>query len=197
MTAASPHDYFLGLVDKVLGCAVVLPDEGPAPLERGVCAVIDVLDKTARSGAKVMAVGNGGSAAIASHLQTDLCHSLGIRSMVFEEGALLTCLSNDYGYTVAYERLVNLWAQAGDVLVAISSSGKSENILRAVGAAKSRGCTVITMSAFAGDNPLRGLGHINFYVPVMTFGEAELAHSMLAHYITDRAQGCVGKGGTR
>lgn len=139
-----------------------------------------------RLGRKVLVIGNGGSAAIASHMQTDLCHSLGIRGLVFNEPPLLTALANDNGYENAFQRLVDLWADGGDVLVAISSSGRSANILNACVAARARGMTVLTFSGFGADNPLRGLGDLNVYVANASYGPVESAHAVLVHHLTDR-----------
>jgi len=134
---------------------------------------------------KVMIIGNGGSAAIASHMQTDLCHSLGIRGLVFNEPPLLTALANDHGYEHAFRRLVKLWADEGDVLVAISSSGKSPNILGACAEARERGLSLITFSGFGPDNPLRRLGDVNFYVASDRYGPVETGHAVLIHHLTD------------
>lgn len=134
-----------------------------------------------------MLVGNGGSAAIVSHMQNDLCKAVGVRAMVFNEPPLLTALSNDHGYGCVFERPVDLWAESGDLLLAISSSGQSENILRAARSAKARGCQILTLSGFLADNPLRGMGHLNFYAPSQVYGYVELVHSVLAHFLTDCA----------
>lgn len=136
---------------------------------------------------KMMLIGNGGSAAIVSHMQNDLCKVVGVRAMVFNEPPLLTAFANDYGYEFAFEHLVALWADPGDLLLAVSSSGQSENILRAVRASRTRQCRVITFSGFSPDNPLRQMGDLNFYVPSQIYGHVELAHSALSHLLTDSA----------
>lgn len=136
---------------------------------------------------KIILIGNGGSAAIASHMQNDLCQSVGVRALVFNEAPLLTALSNDYGYEKAFERLVGLWADPGDLLIAISSSGRSESILRAVRAARAAGSSVLTLSGFDSENPLRKMGELNFYVRSKAYGEVESVHTVLSHYLTDRA----------
>lgn len=134
-----------------------------------------------------MLIGNGGSAAITSHMRNDLCKAIGIRAMVLNDPPLLTALSNDHGYTCAFERSVELWANSGDLLLAISSSGQSESILRAGQAAVAQGCQIITLSGFQADNPLRYMAHLNYYAPSQVYGYVELAHSVLAHLMTDRA----------
>ena len=140
-------------------------------------------------GNKVMFVGNGGSAAIASHMATDLSKNGGIRSMAFNDAAAITCFSNDYDYDQVFSRQLSLHAASEDVLVAISSSGNSANILNAVAAAKERGCTAITMSGFGADNRLRTRGDYNVYVPCAEYGFVEIMHHCLCHAITDLSMG--------
>jgi len=137
------------------------------------------------SGNKLMFVGNGASAAISSHMSTDFWKTGGIRAVAFNDSSLLTCIGNDYGYKHVFEKPVEMFADKGDVLVAISSSGRSENILRAVRAALSKGCCVITLSGFEPDNPLFFLGDINFYVPVSAYGPVEVAHHSICHCVLD------------
>lgn len=146
-------------------------------------------------GRKVLVIGNGGSAAIASHMQTDLCHSLKIRGLVFNEPPLLTALANDNGYENAFQRLVDLWADPQDVLVAISSSGRSPNILNACAAARARGLWILTLSGFGADNPLRGCGDANLYVANASYGPVESAHAVLVHELTDRVLARLRGGG--
>jgi D-sedoheptulose 7-phosphate isomerase len=154
--------------------------------EKGFDLIISSLQKLNNSQNKVMIIGNGGSAAIASHLQNDLCKAAGIRAMVFTEPPLLTALSNDISYIAAYRELITLWADKGDILVAISSSGQSQNILDAVSAARDCGCgEIITLSGFRNDNPLRSSGDINLYTSSNEYGYVELVHSVLAHFISD------------
>ena len=96
-------------------------------------------------------------------------------------------LANDHGYGCVFERPIQLWVDAGDVLVAISSSGRSENILRAIEAAQARQCRVVTLSGFRPDNPLRRTGELNFYVASETYGFVEVAHAALTHFLADSA----------
>ena len=154
-------------------------------LDEGTQKIIEQIISIKNFNKKIMIVGNGGSAAIASHIHNDLCKSVGMRAMVFNETPLLTAFSNDLSYTVAFENLVNLWADNGDMLIAISSSGKSENIIRAAKAASAKGSKVVTLSGFKHDNPLRYMGQVNFFVPSEEYGYVELIHSIIAHYISD------------
>ena len=144
-------------------------------------AGIDIAANMILSANKVIIIGNGGSAAIASHMRTDLC-LMGVRAMAFDGHSLLTALANDYGYNEAFERLVMLWADHNDLLIAISSSGQSENIL---GSVRSTLASIITFSGFEPDNPLRSEGFLNFYVPSLDYGVVEVSHSISVHFLTD------------
>jgi D-sedoheptulose 7-phosphate isomerase len=134
---------------------------------------------------KVIFIGNGGSAAVASHQAIDYWRNGGFPAIAFNDGALLTCISNDFGYEQVFSKPIATFAQPGDVLVAISSSGQSANILAGARQGNQTGCYVITLSAFKPDNPLRQLGDINFYVPTMAYGFAEITHLCICHCILD------------
>ena len=156
-------------------------------LDGGVEQAVELLMAARAFKRKVMLVGNGGSAAIVSHVHNDLSKTLGIRALVFNETPLLTALANDSSYAHVFERPVESWAEAGDVLVAVSSSGASESILRAAKAASDRECELITLSGFRADNALRTRGRVNFYVASGVYGLVETAHAALLHCITDGA----------
>ena len=147
-------------------------------------AVALVRGQTA-AGRKVIFVGNGGSAGIASHQAVDYWKNGRMRAVSFNDGALLTCVGNDFGYAHVFEKPIEMFADAGDVLIAISSSGRSENILRAAHAGARTGCRVITLSGFAPDNPLRRLGEVNFYLPSDSYGYVEITHLAICHCILD------------
>jgi len=146
---------------------------------------IELILKQSAAGRKVIFIGNGGSAAIANHMAIDFWKNGGMRTKSFSDSSLLTCISNDYGYKHVFEKPIEMFADPGDVLVAISSSGKSENILNGVRAAKEKGCTVITLSGFAADNPLFNAGDINFYVPSTAYSHVEIIHHTICHYILE------------
>lgn len=149
-------------------------------------AVEMILDCKSRS-AKILLVGNGGSAAIASHLQNDLCDSVGVRAITFNEAPFLTAISNDHGYETFFGQAITLWTEKEDLLIAVSSSGRSENILLGVRECRKKEGKVITFSGFLPNNPLRQLGDINFYIPSEVYGFVETAHAALGHFLTDSA----------
>lgn len=155
-------------------------------LDDGASRAVEMfMSLAASTSGKVMLIGNGGSAAIVSHIQNDLCKAVGLRAMVFNEPPLLTALSNDDGYETAFEQCVRLWASPADLLFCVSSSGNSENLLRAMRTAASRGTKSITMSGFKPNNSLRQMGDLNFYVPAQAYGFVEVSHQALGHFLTD------------
>ncbi len=177
--------YFLELGD-MLG-RVEASDQAGATLayDEGIRRATGLVRGQTATGHKVIFVGNGGSAAIASHQAVDYWKNGGMRAIAFSDPALLTCVGNDFGYPHVFEKPVAMFADPGDVLIAISSGGRSENILRAVAAAVETGCRVITMSGFRPDNPLRGRGELNFYVPSESYGYVEITHLAVCHCIVD------------
>ena len=134
---------------------------------------------------KVIFIGNGGSATVASHQAIDYWRNGNIPAITFNDSALMTCISNDFGYEQVFSKPISTFAQSGDILFAISSSGQSANILAGVRQAIEMDCHVITLSAFQPNNPLRRLGHLNFYVPTMSYGFAEIMHLCICHCILD------------
>lgn len=161
-----------------------------------VASVVDWTCATARAahaaGNKLMFIGNGGSAGIASHLAIDYTKNGGMRALAFNDGAALTCLGNDLGYDQVFARQIAMHARADDLLIAISSSGQSSNILNAVVSARQAGCRVLTLSGFDPDNPLRRMGDANLYVPSAEYGFVEITHLALCHCILDLAMGWRG-----
>lgn len=158
-------------------------------IERAVKIVNDIQEKNK----KVMMVGNGGSAGIASHQTVDYWKNGGIRSIAFNDSSLLTCISNDYSYAEVFSKPIEKFADKGDAVFCISSSGGSKNILNAAEQAKKSGCSVITFSGFKTDNPLRKMGDLNFYVPSFSYGYVEILHLFIIHNILDAKLFCVNK----
>ncbi|OHB89209.1 MAG: hypothetical protein A3D89_00400 [Planctomycetes bacterium RIFCSPHIGHO2_02_FULL_52_58] len=163
----------------------------PLELSQGIGEAIHLIQSQSARGKKIIFIGNGGSSSIASHQATDFLKNGGIKAIAFTDPSLLTCVSNDLGYPRVFEVPIKMLAEGEDVLVAISSSGRSENILRGVEAARGKGCEVITMSGFTSDNPLRKTGRLNFYVPSDSYGYVEISHLTLCHCILDMMMGLV------
>lgn len=155
-------------------------------LELGLQRVTTILKKLQESKHSVYIVGNGGSAATASHIITDFINMCNLRTFVLHESSLVTCMSNDYGYEHAYERLIGIMMNPGDVLIAISSSGQSMNIHRAVKQAQILDGVVVTFSGFKADNILRQLGDINLWLDSNSYGFVEIGHLFLLHHLAEK-----------
>jgi len=148
-------------------------------------AAADLIRGVGTSNNKVIVVGNGGSAAIASHLAVDLTKVAGIRTVNFNEPSLLTCFANDYGYEHWVEKALGFHADQGDLLILVSSSGESANILNGAKRAVAMGLSILTLSGFANDNRLRSLGGINLWVNSRTYNIVENVHQIWMLSIVD------------
>jgi len=177
--------FFASLADVLLRVEVTGRTGTSLGLDAGLAAGVELVRSQTARGAKVIFIGNGGSAAIASHQAVDYWKNGGMRAIAFNDTSLLTCISNDYGFAQVFEKPVEMFADEGDVLMAISSSGRSENILRGAQAARDRRCQVVTLSGFDADNPLRRLGDLNFYAPGRSYGKVEITHLAVCHAIVD------------
>jgi len=144
---------------------------------------------TSDNGGKSIIVGNGGSAAVASHVSVDLTKNAGVRAINFNEADLLTCFSNDFGYERWVEKAVEFYADAEDLLILISSSGTSKNIMNGGRTAKQQGLKIITFSGFSGSNPLKQLGDINFWVDSKSYNIIEMTHTIWLLSIVDQIIG--------
>lgn len=154
-------------------------------LEAGFDWLGDHVQALHDAGNSVFFIGNGGSASIASHQAIDYSRNGGIRARALNDSAALTCLANDYGYADVFSRQLDMHGSKGDLLVAISSGGKSKNILNGVDAARARNMSVVTFSGFRPDNILRTLGDLNFHVDSQHYGFVEIAHLTLIHAVLD------------
>jgi len=137
-----------------------------------------ILTATQVEGKKVIIAGNGGSAAIASHCAVDFTKCAGIRCVNFNEADLITCFANDYGYDRWLEKALEFYADNGDVVILISSSGKSPNMVQAANYARSRQLRLVTFTGFASDNPVKALGQFNFWVNSRAYNVVEMTHQI-------------------
>ena len=148
--------------------------------------VRDVILEAKNNNKKILIFGNGGSAAIASHVSVDMTKNAKLRCLNFNEAGLITCFSNDYGFEHWVEKAVDFYGDEGDVLIVISSSGCSENMLNAVKAARiGNFSSVITLSGFSENNPLNKLGNINLWVDSNAYNFVENIHQIWLLTIVD------------
>jgi len=145
--------------------------------------VLRYLQRVKKNGNNIYIIGNGASSSMASHFATDFTKNAGIGSYSNNDGALLTCFGNDYSFDDSYMQMLKNLMKDGDLLIAISSSGQSKNIINAVRYLKNT--VTITLSAFKPDNPLRNSGDCNLYLPTDEYGLAESGHAYYLHLILD------------
>ncbi len=150
-------------------------------IEQQINAALQILKNTER----VFFIGNGGSNSICSHMMEDYSKIGRFPTFAFSDAALITCFANDYGYERAMEEWLRLHYKPDDLLISISSSGESKNIINAVALAKANNGKVITLTGFKDGNTLSMMGDINFYLPVTNYGIVECFHQVILHVLLD------------
>ena len=180
--------YYENLWALIRSIQVTNQDGQEMNFDQGIEWTCNLILAQAKEGRKLIFIGNGGSAAISSHLATDFWKNGGIKALAFNDSSLLTCIGNDYGYEHLFAKPILMFADPGDILMAISSSGRSPNILNGVKAAREKNCQVITFSGFYPHSPLRSLGDLNYYVPAEAYGPVEVLHHSICHCILDVLQ---------
>jgi D-sedoheptulose 7-phosphate isomerase len=133
--------------------------------------------------------GNGASAAFANHMALDWTKNGGIPTFSISDSALITALANDMGVESMFSAPIGWLAESGDVLVTVSSSGNSPNIIRAIETAREKRMKVVTLSGLQPDNASRKMGDLNFYIPGKTYGVVECTHQILLHMWLDQFLG--------
>ncbi len=161
--------------------------QGALSLEAGLGVLYTLLASVRSREARVWWAANGGSAALASHLSQDMLMRCAIASSVLGDAPLLTCSANDYGYDQVYARPLRVLMRPGDLLIAVSSSGESPNVLNAVTAARELGAQIAAFSGFRPDNRLGRAGaELSLHVPARDYGHVEIAHEALIHAVIER-----------
>lgn len=144
-----------------------------------------LFQKTSEQGGKIIFAGNGGSAAMASHVAVDITKNAGIRSITFNEYDLITTLANDYGYENWISKAIELYFDLNDLVVLISASGQSLNVINAAIKSKELGLPIITFSGMSPQNPLRNQGDINLWVDSKIYNIVEMTHHIWLLGIVD------------
>ena len=177
---ARPHTY----VDALRGVLAQLDTDA-------IEAIAEALIQAREANRAVFIVGNGGSASTASHMATDLCKVTawhgqpGVRAMSLPDNvALLTAWSNDEGYDQSFAGPVEAYVSPDDVLIAISASGNSPNVLEATRVANRIGAVTIGLTGFGGGE-LASLAQISIVVPADNYGLVEDAHLAINHALTE------------
>jgi len=140
--------------------------------------VRNIFLNTSKKKNKILIFGNGGSAAIASHVSVDLTKNAKIRTVNFNESDLITCFSNDYGFERWIEKAVDFYADKNDTLILISSSGKYKNMINACKAAKRKKVKVISFTGHTKNNPLSKISDLSLWVNSKAYNFVENTHQI-------------------
>jgi D-sedoheptulose 7-phosphate isomerase len=155
---------------------------------------VEITHEVQARGQHIYLIGNGASAAMASHFAADACKNGGLRAQAFNDGALLTCTGNDLAFEQVFALPLTRFARAGDMLITISSSGASPNILLALERAREMQLQIVTLSGRSAENASRRLGDVNFYMPADRYGLIESGHHVVLHYWLDQYLSAHGAG---
>lgn len=153
--------------------------------KRNLNRCIDVLKNTKINNTSIYIMGNGGSSAIADHMAIDFTKNAGLKAYSISGAPAITTFANDFGYENMFKKALEHYCENGDVIIAISGTGTSKNILNACDYAKNNNMKVISFSGFKKNNPLSSKGDINFWVDSKAFGYLEIIHNLLIHYLCD------------
>lgn len=142
---------------------------------------IDICEVKRKERGMFFFCGNGASATMAEHMSHDCFQNADFLTQTVSETSHLTAISNDVSYEDVFAYRIGKMLKETDMLVTISSSGNSPNVIKAIKTAKEMGVFVVTVSGKKEDNNSRKLGDLNFYVPLETYGMVESAHATLLH----------------
>lgn len=161
-----------------------------APQIESLCLL---LTEALRDGKKILVMGNGGSAADAQHMAAEfigrfLLERKSLPAIALTtDTSILTAVGNDYGFDEVFKRQVEGLAQPGDVVIGISTSGRSVNILKALAAASQIGCRTVGLLGRDGGD-IAGIVNLNLTIPAMETPHIQEAHAAIIHIVCDRVE---------
>lgn len=153
--------------------------------EAGIQILVECFTMHKKTDTQIFFIGNGGSSAIASHMTADFMKNGGMKTYSLYDNAVTTCMGNDYGYEYVFSRPLEFLGRENDLLVAVTSSGNSQNIVNAINTANAKKMDTVTFTGFKGDNESKQLGAINVYVPSMKYGIVESIHNLMLQQVVD------------
>ena len=154
-------------------------------IEEACSRIFEKLEELKLAGKVLHLIGNGASASIASHFGLDYLKAGGLKTNTFNDLSALTAYANDLTFDEVFAFPIARLVEERDLLIAVSSSGNSPNIVRGLEAAKNKGAFVISVSGMTESNKIRGMGDMNMYFPMYEYGPIECAHTIFLHYILD------------
>lgn len=178
--------YINNMVDKIKKTEIFIDNSILCDsYSKGISFLLDKFTWHKENSARLFFIGNGGSSAIASHMTADFMKNGGMNTYSLYDNAVTTCMGNDFGYEYIFAKPLEFLMDQNDLLVAISSSGNSVNIINAINVAKQKGASIITFTGFKSDNPVKKMGDINVYVPCSKYGVVESIHNLILQQIVD------------
>ena len=154
-------------------------------IHKQIIEVKNLLVSAKESKNKIMIAGNGGSAAMASHVSVDFTKQAGVKTVNFNDADLITCFANDYGYENWVSRAIDFYSETGDIVILVSSSGNSPNMVNAAKTAKKLGLTLVTFTGFDPNNKLKKEGDINLWLDSIAYNIVENTHQIWLLMICD------------
>lgn len=180
------NTYIADLIKNINNTQIIIQNATPCDnYSAGISLLVNEFTVHKQHSSQLFFIGNGGSSAIASHMTADFMKNGGMNTYSLYDNAVTTCMGNDYGYEYIFSKPLEFLLRPDDLLVAISSSGNSQNIVNAIDVAKRKGATVITFTGFEPDNKVKQMGDINVYVPCTKYGMVESIHNLILQQIVD------------
>ena len=164
--------------------------ESLVDLDAQIAKAADLIEQCLRAGNKLLVCGNGGSAADAAHFTTELVVRFAKDRRAYpaicltSDGGLLTAAANDYGFDEIFARQVAAFGLEGDVLIVLTTSGKSKNVSRALEEAKSRKLKTIALLGRGGGSTI-GLADVDLLVRSDSTARIQEAHKLLLHVLCE------------
>lgn len=180
------YNEFISKISSVLSNMIVTSKEEKIDQDEGMRQWCQITKDIKLNNRNVYFVGNGASAAMAAHMSADAAKNGELRAQCFNESSLMTAIGNDIEYKDVFAFPISRFANEGDLLITISSSGNSPNIVRAIEVAKEKKMRVITLSGMKEENMSRQMGDINFWIPSNSYGIVESTHQCLLHCWLDK-----------
>ncbi|MDE6999914.1 MAG: SIS domain-containing protein [Lachnospiraceae bacterium] len=177
--------YITELIQTLEQTRVYVKENKELGYESGMQILVECFTRHKETDTQIFFIGNGGSSAIASHMTADFMKNGGMKTYSLYDNAVTTCMGNDYGYEHVFSRPLEFLGQKDDLLVAVSSSGNSPNIVNAINMANAKKMETITFTGFKKDNKSRQLGTINVYVPSEKYGIVESIHNLMLQQVVD------------
>jgi len=177
--------YISEFIQTLENVRISLKNEKELAYTSGIQALVECFTFHKKADTQIFFIGNGGSSAIASHMTADFMKNGGMKTYSLYDNAVTTCMGNDYGYEYVFSRPLEFLGQENDLLVAVSSSGNSQNIVNAINTANAKGMETVTFTGFKVDNQSKQLGMLNVYVPSERYGIVESIHNLMLQQVVD------------